>query len=146
MFPVYSKVIKWLHNLIYVTGKLNIYIQFIFIERADVEAETPILWPPDVKSWLISKDPDAGKDWRWEEEGTTEDEMVGWHHWLNGHEFGWTPGVGDWEAGLPCCSPWGCKELDMTEQLNWTEYIYKDLYEAEYIYIKEYVAGCQIIY
>ena len=65
------------------------------------------------------KDPDAGKDWGQEEKGTTEDEMVGWHHWLNGHVFGWTPGVGDGQGGLACCSSWGCKESDTTEQLNW---------------------------
>jgi len=94
---------------------------WIFIGRADVEAETPILWPPDAKSWLIGKDPDAGKDWRREEKGTTEDEMVGWHHQLNGHEFEQTPGVGDGQGGLECCSPCGHKELDTTEQLNWTE-------------------------
>jgi len=92
---------------------------WVFIGRTDVEAETPILWPPDVKSWLIGKDPDAGKDWRWEEKGMTEDEMVGWHHWLNGHGFGWTPGVGDGQGGLACCGPWGRKESDTTEQLNW---------------------------
>ena len=92
-----------------------------FIGRTDVEAETSILWPPDAKSWLIGKDSDAGKDWRWEEKGTTEDEIVGWHHRLNGHEFGWTLGGGDGQGGLLCCGPWGCKELDMTERLNWTE-------------------------
>ena len=92
---------------------------WVFIGRTDVEAETPILWPPDVKSWLIWKDPDAGKDWRWEEKGMTEDEMVGWHHWLNGHGFGWTPGVGDGQGGLACCGPWGRKESDTTERLNW---------------------------
>ena len=92
---------------------------WIFIGRTDAEAETPVLWPPDVKSWLIGKDPDAGKDWRQEEKGTTEDEMVGWHHWLNGHGFRWTPGVGDGQGGLACCSPWGHKESDTTEQLNW---------------------------
>ena len=91
------------------------------IGRTDVEAETPILWPPDAKSWLIWKDPDARKDWRWEEKGTTEDETVGWHHRLNGYEFELTPGVGDGQGGLLCCSPWGCKELDTTEWLNWTE-------------------------
>ena len=78
-------------------------------------------WPPDVKSWLIWEDPDAGKDWRWAEKGTTEDEMVGWHHILNAHEFGWTLGVGDGQGGLVCCSPWGRKESDTTERLNWTE-------------------------
>ena len=94
---------------------------WVFIGRSDVEAETPICWPPDVKSWLIWKDPDAGKDWGQEEKGTTEDEMVGWHHRLNGHEFGWTLGVGDRQGGLACCGSWGRKELDTTERLNWTE-------------------------
>ena len=94
---------------------------WMFIERTDVEAETPILWPPDAKNWLIWKDPDAGKDWRREEKGTTEDEMVGWHHPLDGHGFGWTPRVGDGQGSLVCCSSWGRKEPDMTEQLNWTE-------------------------
>jgi len=94
---------------------------WVFIGRTDVEAETPILWPPDLKNWLIWKDPDAGKDWGREEKGTTEDEMVGWHHRLSGNEFGLAPGVGDGQWGLVCCSPWGPKELDMTEWLNWTE-------------------------
>ena len=96
-------------------------INWIFIGRTDAEAETPILWPPDAKSWLIWKDPDAGKDWRQEEKGTTEDEMVGWHHWLYGHEFEQAPGVGDGQGNLVCCSPWGCKESDTTKRLNWTE-------------------------
>ena len=87
--------------------------------RTDIEAETPILWPPDVKNWLIWKDPDVGKNWRQEEKGT-EDEMVGWHHWLNEHEFEWTPGVGNGQGGLACCCPWGRKESDTTEWLNWT--------------------------
>ena len=91
----------------------------VFTGRTN-EAESPILWPPDAKSWLIWKDPDAGKDWR-QEKGMTEDEIVGWHHWLDGHGFGWTLGVGDGQGGLACCSSWGCKELDTTEQLNWTE-------------------------
>ena len=93
---------------------------WVFIGRTDAEAETPILWPPDAKSWLIWKDPDAGKDWG-QEKGTTEDEMVGWHHRLNGHGFGWTPGVGDGQGGLVCCSSQGRKESDTTEQVNWTE-------------------------
>ena len=80
---------------------------WIFIGRTDAEAETLILWPPDVMNWLIWKDPDAGKNWRWEEKGTTEDEMVEWHHQLNGHEFGWTLGVGDGQGGLVCCNSWG---------------------------------------
>ena len=92
---------------------------WVLIGRTDTEAETPILWPPDAKSWLLGKDPDAGKDWGQEEKGTTEDEMVGWHHRLNGHEFGWTPGVGDGQGGLACCGSWGCIESDMTEWLNW---------------------------
>ena len=81
---------------------------WVFMGRTDVEAETPILWPLDVKSWLIWKDPDVGKDWK-QEKGTTEDEMFGWHHWLNGHEFGETPGVGDGQGGLSCCGSWGHK-------------------------------------
>ena len=93
----------------------------VFIGRTNAEAETPILWPPDAKSWLIWKDPDAGKDWRWKERGTTENEMVGWHHWLNGHEFEQVPGVGDGQGGLVCCSPWGRKGSNTTEQMNWTE-------------------------
>ena len=94
---------------------------WIFIGKTDAEAEAPILWPPDVKTWLVGKDPDAGQDRRQEVKGATEDEMVGWHHWLNGREFEWTPGVGDGQGGLACCYSWGCKELDTTEWLNWTE-------------------------
>ena len=93
---------------------------WVFIGRTGVEAETPILWPPDVKNWLIWKDPDAGKDWGPEKKGTTEDEMVGWHHWLNGHGFGWTPGIGNGQGGLECCDSWGHKESDTTVRLNWT--------------------------
>ena len=93
---------------------------WVFIGRTDVEAETPIIWPPDVKSWLIRKDPDAGKDWGQKEKGMTEDEMVGWHHRLNGHGFGGTLGVGDGQGGLVYCGSWSCKESDTTEQLNWT--------------------------
>ena len=91
---------------------------WIFIGRTDAEAEAPVLWPPDWKSRLIRKDPDAGKDWRWEEKGTTEDEMVGWHHQLNGHEFEQALGVSDGQGSLAHCSPWGHKESDTTEQLN----------------------------
>ena len=94
---------------------------WVFIGRTGVEAETPILWPPDSKNWLTGKDPDAGKDWGQEEKGLTEDEMVGWHHWLNGCESEWTPGDGDGQEGLVCCGSWGHKESDTTEQLNWTE-------------------------
>ena len=94
---------------------------WVLIGGTDVEAETLILWPPNEKSWLIWKDPDAGKDWGQEEKGTTEDELVGWHHWLDGHGFRWTPGVSDGQGGLLCCGSWGHKESDMTERLNWTE-------------------------
>ena len=94
---------------------------WVFIGRTDVEAETPKLWPPDAKSWLIGKDPDAGRDWGKEEKGTAEGEMVGWHHWLDGHGFGWTPGVGDGQGDLACYSSWGREESDTTERLNWTE-------------------------
>ena len=93
----------------------------MFIGWTDTEAETPIVGPPDAKNWFIGKDPDAGEDWRWEEKGMTEDEMVGWHHQLDGHEFEQAPGVGDGWGSLACCSPWGRKELDMTKQLVWTE-------------------------
>ena len=92
---------------------------WVFIGRTDVEAETPILWPADAMSWLMVKDPDAGKDWGQEEKGMTEDEMVGWHQWLNGHGFEWTPRVGYGQRGLACCGLWGRKELDTTEWLNW---------------------------
>ena len=91
-----------------------------FFERNDAKAETPVLWPPHAKSWLIGKDFDAGRDLGQEKKGTTEDEMAGWHHSLNGGESEWTPGVGNGQGGLACCDSWGCKELDMTEQLNWT--------------------------
>ena len=98
---------------------------WIFIGRTDAEAETPIFWPPNVKNWFTGKEPDAGKDWRQEEKGTIEDEMVGWHHRLDGHEFEQALGVGDGQGSLTCCSPWGHKESDTTEQLNWIEFAMK---------------------
>ena len=107
--PLDSKEIQSVHAI----GKQS----WIFIGKSDAEAEAPKLWPPDVKNWLLSKDPDVGKDWRQEEKGMTEDEMIGWNHRLDGHEFEQAPGV-DGEGSLPCCSPWGCKEPDTTEQLN----------------------------
>ena len=94
---------------------------WVFTGRTDAEAETPILWSPDGKNWLIWKDPDPGKDWRQEKKGTTEDEMAGCHHQFNGHEFESTLGIGNGQGGLVCCSPWAHKELDITEWLNWTE-------------------------
>ena len=93
---------------------------WVFFGRADAKAETPRLWPPDTKRWLIGKDSDDGRDWGQEDKGTTEDEMAGWHHQLDGHEFGWTPAVGDGQGGLVCCNSWVCKESDTTERLNWT--------------------------
>ena len=103
---------------------------WVFIGRTDAEAEGPILWPPDVKNWLIWKDPDAGKDWRQEEKGMTEDEMVGWYHWLDEHEFEQALGVGDGQGSLVCCSPWGHKELNTTEWVDWTEKFNKHSYTS----------------
>ena len=96
---------------------------WIFIGMTDAEAEAPILLPSDAKSRIIGKDPGAGKDWRQEEKGTTEDGMVGWHHWLNGHEFEQAPGDGEGQGGLACCSPWGCKESGKTAPLNNKSYL-----------------------
>ena len=92
---------------------------WVFIGWTNAEAETLILWPPHAKSWLIGKDPDAGRDWGQEEKGMIEDEKAEWHHWLNGHEFRWTPGVGDGQGSLACCGSRGRRESDMTERLNW---------------------------
>jgi len=97
------------------------------IGRTDFEAATPIVWPPDMKSWLIWKDPDGGKDWGQEEKGTTEDGMVGWHHRVNGHGFGWTPGVGDGQGGLACWGSWVRKESNTTEWLNWTDVLFGEI-------------------
>ena len=94
---------------------------WVFFWGNDAEAEAPVLWPPHAKSWVIGKDPDAGRDWEQEEKETTEDGVAGWYHRLDGQEFGWTPGVGDGQGGLACCNSWGHKELVTTEQLNWTE-------------------------
>ena len=101
---------------------------WIFIGRTDAEAEALILWPPDAKNWLIGKDPDAGKDWGQEEKRTTEGEVVGWHHWLNGHEFEQVLGDGEWKGSLVCCSPWGHKESDTTGQLiDWSKLKHKEI-------------------
>ena len=107
-------------SLIRRVGRLQFWC-FVFFGGNDANAEAPVLWPPHAKSCLIGKDSDAGRDWGQEEMGTTEDEMTGWHHRLDGHEFEWTPGDGDGQGGLACCDSWGHKESDMTEQLNWTE-------------------------
>ena len=104
-WPVHS---KWGHS-------------WVFFGRNDAKAETPVLWPPHEKSWLIGKDSDAGRDWGQEEKGMIEDEMAGWHHRLDGHESEWTQGVGDGQGGLACCGSWGGRESDMTEWPNWTE-------------------------
>ena len=100
---------------------------WVFFGRNDAKAETPVLWPPHAKSWLVGKDSDAGRDWGQEEKGMTEDEMAGWHHRLDGREFEWTSGVGDGQEGLACCDLWGCKESDTTERLNWAD---SDRYEV----------------
>ena len=109
--------------------------------RADVETEGCwILWPPDMKNWLIGKDPDAGEDWGQEEKGPTEDEMVGWHHRLYGHEFEQAPGVGNGQGSLACCSPWGLKESDMTE--NWTDWLYPGvIYKNFFLNSKKWKPG-----
>ena len=112
---------------------------WVFIGRTDVEAETPILWPPGAASWLIWKDPDAGKGWGQEEKGTTEDEMVGCHHQFDGHEFRWTPGVGDGQGGLACCGSWGHRESDTTERLNWTEPL------TQQFHVYEFILWCKFI-
>ena len=111
--PLVCKEIQQLHS----KGDQS----WVSFGRYDAKAETPILWPSDAKSWLIGKDSHAGKDRGQEEKGTTEDEMAGWHHGLNGRESEWTPGVGDGQGGLACCDSWGRKESDMTERLNWTD-------------------------
>ena len=98
---------------------------WVFIGRTDAEAEAPILWPPDEKNWLIGKDPYAGQGWRQVEKGMTEDEMAGWHHQIDGHEFEQTLGVGDGQGSLACCSPWGHKNSDTTEWLNWMVILYQ---------------------
>ena len=131
--PVISK-----HKLI-----VKIFIQpahskgdqpWVFFGRNDAKAETPVLWPSHVKSWLTGKDSDSGRDWGQEEKGMTEDEIAGWHHRLNGREFEWTPGVSDGQGGLSCCNSWDHKESDTTEQLNWTEL--KDFYcDLVYLWI-----------
>ena len=109
-FPI-QEVFQWIF-------RIRIFQSWMFIGRSDTKAEVPILWPPDGKSWLIKKDPDAGKDWRQEEKGMTEDEMVGWHHQLKGHEFEQSLGDSEGQGSLAYCSPWGRKELDMTEWLK----------------------------
>ena len=103
---------------------------WVFIGRTDAEAETPILWPPRAKSWLIGKDPNAGRDWGQEEKGMTEDEMAGWHYRLDEHEFEWALGVGDGQGGLACCDSWGRKESDTTERLNWSLTISRSIHGA----------------
>ena len=123
---------------------------WIFIGRTDVEAETPILWPPDAKNWLIGKDPDAGKDWRREKTRTTEDEMVGWHHRLSRHEFEQTPGVGDGQGGRACCCPWGQKESGVTKSQTrlsyWTElnWIYVSMLLSPYISPSPSLSPCPL--
>ena len=109
---------------------------WMFIGRTDAEAETPLLWPPDVKSWLIWKDPDAGRDRGQEEKGMTEDEMAGWHHQLNEHGFGETLGVGNGQGGLACCDSWGHKESDTTEWLNWTTSLLSNKVDTQQMFVE----------
>jgi len=108
-----------------------------FFGRNDAKAETPVLWPPHAKSWLIGKDSDARRDWGQEEKGTTEVEVAGWHHWLDGCEFEWTLGVGDGQGGLTCCDSWGCKESDTTERLIWSDYNFFKFFITPLIFIFE---------
>ena len=110
---------------------------WVFFGSNNAKAETPVLWPPHAKSWLIGKDSDAGRDWGQEEKGMTEDEMAEWHHWLDGCESEWTPGVGDGQGGLACCDSWGCKELDTTERVNWTDGFSKSHVQMGELYHKE---------
>ena len=115
---------------------------WVFIGTTDAEAETPVLWPPHAKSWLIGKDPDAGRDWGQEEKGTTEDEMAGWHHRLDAHEFGWTLGVGDGQGGLACCDSWGCRvRHNWATELNWTEYSIVYMYTTSFSSVDGHL-GC----
>ena len=123
-----------------------------FFGRNDAKAETPVLWPPHVKNWLTGKVLDAGRDWGQEEKGTTEDEMAGWHHWLDGRESGWTPGVGDGQGGLAFWDSWGRKELDMTDWLNWTEPNWRSWHPVPLLHgkyreimetLRDYVLGLQ---
>ena len=116
---------------------------WIFIGRTDAEAETPVFWLSDEKNWLIWKDPDAGKDWRQEEKGTTEDEMAGLHYQLNGHEFEQAPEDGDGQGSMACCSPWDCKELDTAEWLNWTEL--KNVNFHLYYYLQSFILNMKCI-
>ena len=116
---------------------------WVFFGRTDAKAETPILWLPYAKSWLIGKDSDAGRDWGQEKKRMTEDEMAGWHHRLDRHEFEWIPGVGDGQGGLECRSSWGRKELDTTERLNWTESKDLLLFGQEWMVRGWYTIGSQ---
>ena len=104
-----------------------------FFGRNDAKAETSVLWPPHAKRWLIGKDSDVGRDWGQEEKGTTEDEIAGWHHWLNGRESQWTPGDANGQGGLECCNSWGHKELDTTERLIWS-----DLHSSDHLCGKQF--------
>ena len=115
---------------------------WVFIGRTDGEAEIPVLWPPHVKSWFIGKDSDAGRDWGQKEKGMTEDEMAGWRHRLNGHEFGWTPGVGDGQGGLACCDSWGRKESDTTEWMIWSDLISEEREIKEFYRLSRYPTPC----
>ena len=117
---------------------------WVFFGRNDAEAETPVLWPPHAKSWLIGKNSDAGRDWGQEEKGMTEDEMAGWHHRLDGRESEWTPGVGDGQGGLACCDSWGRKESDTTEWLIWSDTLksYLLIYHSKHLDLARQICFC----
>ena len=120
---------KWIAKCEWVIWGILIIVLCILLDAClrklnDTKAETPVLWPPHEKSWLIGKDSDTGRGWGQEEKGMTEDEMAGWHHWLDGRESEWTPGVGDGQGGLACCDLWGCKESDTTERFIWSDLNY----------------------
>ena len=119
---------------------------WVFFGRTEAKAETPILWPPHAKSWLIGKDSDAGRDWGQEEKGTTEDEMAGWHHQLDGYEFGWTLGAGDGQGGLACCNSWGHRVgHDWATELKWTELNWNVFYIMRMLESFKYIVFCYFI-
>ena len=120
------QLLIFLHKLngILLCGTLVSSLSLVYLANNLFKSMWPVLLPPHAKSWLIGKDPDAEKDWRWEEKGTTEDEMAGWHHWLHGRESQWTPGIGDGEGGLVCWDSWGCKESNTTERLIWSDTLF----------------------
>ena len=117
------QLLIFLHKLngILLCGTLVSSLPLVYLANNLFKSMWPVLWPPHAKSWLIGKDSDVGRDWGQEEKGMTEDEMAGWHHWLDGRESQWTPGIGDGQGGLACCNSWGRKESDTTKRLIWSD-------------------------